>query len=77
MNPVTVTDKVILVTGGLGQIGRVISRAFLLQGAFVVLADLNIEQEELFEIEMATCGVDRRNYLILEVDITNKNSCQQ
>ena len=76
-NPVSVKEKVILITGALGQIGQSTSRSFLAQGARLILADVNLSASTEFIRELEAMGVSRANYLIQQLDITDEQSCQQ
>jgi len=75
-NPVSIKEKVILITGALGQIGQSTSRSFLAQGARLILADVNLSASADFIRELDTMGISRSNYLIQQLDITQEESCQ-
>ena len=72
-NPVSVQDEVILVTGAFGLIGKQISKAFLQNGAKVVLADINSSLENDVHRELQNIS-DENNFLIIHLDITNETS---
>jgi NAD(P)-dependent dehydrogenase (short-subunit alcohol dehydrogenase family) len=72
----SVAGKVILVTGAYGLIGQTICRAFLLQGARVVLADRDESRRESLRSELAAdYGED--SFLLQTLDITQEASCEQ
>jgi 2-deoxy-D-gluconate 3-dehydrogenase len=74
-NPVSIKDKVILLTGALGQIGQTISRSFLAQGARMVLADINLSAREEFSLILEEMGISKSNFIFQELDITREDSC--
>ena len=76
-NPISIDNKVILLTGALGQIGQSISRSFLAQGAKLIMADVNLEASRAFSAEMQAAGIPEENFLIQELDITDEASCSQ
>jgi 2-deoxy-D-gluconate 3-dehydrogenase len=76
-NPISIDNKVILLTGALGQIGQSISRSFLAQGAKLIMADVNLEASRAFSAEMQAAGIPEDNFLIQELDITDEASCSQ
>lgn len=76
-NPISIDNKVILLTGALGQIGQSISRSFLSQGAKLIMADVNLEASRAFSAEMQAAGIPEDNFLIQELDITDEASCSQ
>ena len=73
-HPIDINNKVILITGAFGLIGKTISVAFLKQGAKVVLADINdaLGQQLRSELE-AEFSAD--NFLFQHLDITSEGSC--
>ncbi len=75
MHNITIENKVILVTGAFGLIGKTISINFLHQGAKVILADNNFSQTEA--ISSALKEFDPENYLIVDLDITEEISCEK
>jgi len=74
-NPISIDNKVILITGALGQIGQSISRSFLEQGAKLILADVNLSAASAFSEELKTMGIPENHYLMQELDITDEDSC--
>lgn len=74
-NPVSIKEKVILITGALGQIGQGVSRSFLTQGARLILADINLTTASHYIKELDAMGIDRAQYMIQELDITSEESC--
>lgn len=72
---VTVSDKIIFITGALGQIGKEISTSFLLQGAKVILTDISIECAEDFRKKIINQGVSEENFIFLKLDITDEQNC--
>lgn len=74
-NPISLKDKVILVTGAMGLIGKEISYSFLKQGANVVFADLILDKKEKFILELNELGIESDHYLFQNLDITIEESC--
>ncbi len=72
-NPVSVQNKVILVTGAFGLIGKQISKAFLTNGAKVVLADINAAAIDALQEELLR-DFDAANFLVIQLDITDENN---
>lgn len=72
---ITLTDKVILVTGAFGLIGMEISTHFLKEGARVVLADVNDVLLELKKKEIAAHFPDAQ-FLVIKTDITDESSAE-
>jgi len=73
MNFFDIEQKVILVTGAFGLIGKEISRAFIAQGAQVILADLNVARMTSLEAELKQEFPDGK-FLLTSLDITNEES---
>jgi NAD(P)-dependent dehydrogenase (short-subunit alcohol dehydrogenase family) len=69
-NLFSVQDKIIIITGGLGQLGRQFSKVLEDNGAKVVVFDKKKPSEIADEHS-------RKNYLYLEVDVTNKDAIQK
>ena len=65
-------DKVVLVTGGTGNLGQAISRAFAQQGAKLVAIDLN---ETLLENMQEDFEAEGYKLLTRICDITDKSAC--
>jgi NAD(P)-dependent dehydrogenase (short-subunit alcohol dehydrogenase family) len=76
-HPISIQDKVILVTGALGQIGSEISESFLRQGALVVLADVDLTRQSQLESQFQSWKVAEERYMFLSLDITKEDSCRQ
>jgi len=74
-NPVNIEGKVIYLTGALGQIGREISMSFLLQGAKVVLADINMAEKEAYQEAAQLAAIPAAHYFFSTVNITDEASC--
>ena len=74
-NPVSVFEKVIFITGALGQIGKEISFSFLKQGAYVVFADLNMSAKETFIQELIDLKISFTKFTFIQIDITSEESC--
>ncbi|TDB63463.1 SDR family oxidoreductase [Arundinibacter roseus] len=72
----SVANKVILVTGAFGLIGKTISEAFLQQGARVVLADLKQDRMTSLQEELSA-QFSQSQFLIHALDITDETSCEQ
>lgn len=70
----SVQNKVAIVTGGLGQLGRQYSLALLERGAKVAIFDVTADLEKV----MSQFGghLDAGNLLCFEVDITNRASIE-
>ncbi len=71
---ISVKDKVILITGAFGLIGKTITESFLAQGAMVIATDSNKKKKASFEKNL------RRNYsskqfLVITTDITKQSDC--
>lgn len=73
---ITLSDKVILVTGAFGLIGTEISSHFLKEGAKVVLADKNRSLLESRRSELSR-SFPSSQYLALELDITSEASAEE
>jgi NAD(P)-dependent dehydrogenase (short-subunit alcohol dehydrogenase family) len=76
MNTVAIDNKVIFVTGAFGLIGKEISKSFLNQHAKVVLADINSKVIGPLKTEFLKL-YSQENFLFLELDITNEESCEK
>lgn len=70
----SVAEKVVLITGAYGLIGQTLAKAFIQQGAFVILADKNTPSKvPCFINELNQFPSDR--FLCCELDITKEKSC--
>ena len=74
-SPIDLKDKVVLVTGAYGLIGKELSYSFLTQGAKVVLADLNESVAISVETKIRS-EFPKSQFLCLLLDITKEESCQ-
>ncbi len=72
-HPNSVDNQVIFVTGAFGLIGKQISKAFLQQGAKVVLADVNASVIPAIQKEFSEAFATD-NFIVIELDITNEAS---
>ncbi len=72
-HPIAVTNQVIFITGAFGLIGKQISKAFLQQGAKVVLGDVNAAAIPAIQKEFEE-AFSADDILVLELDITNEES---
>jgi len=75
-HPISVHGKTIFITGAFGLIGKQISKAFLTQGAQVVLADVNQSAIESITKEFSDL-FDSTQFLILPLDITLEDSIEK
>ncbi len=66
-------NKVFLVTGGAGQSGKAAAKAFLDEGAFVALVDLD---QKLLEQAASEIGLDGR-HLLLAADVTREEDVER
>ncbi len=73
-NLFSVQDKVVIVTGGLGQLGRQFSLTLVDQGARVAIFDLQVDEQQVAEKFGKQCTED--NLLFLPVDITQRTSIE-
>ena len=69
-----VKDKVAIVTGGGGAIGREISKLLAMEGAKVVVADLNVAEADKVVNEIKTLGTKA---LAIDLDITKIDKAEQ
>ncbi len=72
-HPNSVDNQVIFVTGAFGLIGKQISKAFLQQGAKVVLADVNSTAITAIQNEFSE-AFTKDNFIVIELDIANETS---
>lgn len=73
---VSVDGKIILITGAFGLIGKTISKAFLQQGAKVILADIDKKQKPETENELKSLFPEE-NFLVSITDITSETACKK
>jgi NAD(P)-dependent dehydrogenase (short-subunit alcohol dehydrogenase family) len=74
-NPNSIDNKVIFVTGALGQIGKEISFSFLKQNAKVIFTDITLGAKDNFIKELNELNIDPNNYLFQSLDITSEENC--
>ena len=72
----SIRDKVILVTGAFGLIGKEISRSYLEHQAKVILAGHNPAQINAIQNDFAA-DFDQNDFLVCELDVTDLNSIEQ
>ncbi len=72
-HPNSVDNQVIFITGAFGLIGKQISKAFLQQGAKVVLADINASAIVAIQKEFSE-EFSADNFIVIELDITKEAS---
>lgn len=65
--------KVALITGGASGIGYATARAFLAEGASVMIADINVELGRKVAGELASLG----KIAFVENNVADESSCQQ
>ncbi len=70
---ISIQDKVILVTGAFGLIGKTLIESMIRQGAKIVAADLN--SGDAGKINELLLPYGKENYLVTTLDITNSASC--
>lgn len=74
-NLFSVQDKVVVVTGGLGQLGRQFSKTLLESGAKVAVLDINCDEARIHERFGIT--ENQQNLLFISADITQRQSVEQ
>lgn len=74
-NPLSIKNKVIFITGALGQIGKEIAIGFLRQEAKVVLTDISLQQSDAFTTLAQSYAIDAQDYRIFQLDITSEQQC--
>jgi len=72
---ISLNDKVILITGAFGLIGKTIATHFLNEGAKVVLADINDSDRSSVQNELSR-SYHSSLFLILKTDITDEISTE-
>ena len=70
----SVQDKVVVITGGLGQLGRQFSLALVDRGAKVAIFDVQVDEQRVAERFGERCPED--NLLFLPVDVTQRRSIE-
>ena len=73
-SPFDVTDRVIIITGGLGQLGRQYTLSFLDHGARVVVLDIDVSAQKVEERFGERAEAD--NVMFVEADITRRASLE-
>lgn len=68
----SVAGKVVIVTGGMGQLGRLFTLALRERGARVVVLDLEVGEEQA----AGRYGADRQGLLFVQGDVTDAASLQ-
>lgn len=74
-NPFDIMDRVIVLTGGLGNLGQEFTRALLQQGARVAVLDRDC-QRQLAAGRLADVAEHER-LLVIETDVTDRRSLEQ
>ena len=69
-------NKVVVVTGGAGLIGRSFIEAIVNNGGIAVIADINSELGESAKLELSS-ALNSRNIDFVSLDITSKSSISQ
>jgi len=72
-NPISVDNKVILVTGAAGLLGKEVSKTLLKNGAKVVLADIDDNSFESLHEELLS-DAEAERFLLCKLDITKEVS---
>jgi NAD(P)-dependent dehydrogenase (short-subunit alcohol dehydrogenase family) len=70
----SVRDRIVVVTGGLGQLGRQFSLALIGQGARVAVFDVTADPERLRE--RFGVGIDSANLRFFPADVTSRDSLE-
>lgn len=73
---ISIQDKVIFITGALGQIGTEISLNFLRQGAKIIATDIDMSQKKYFLEKIKQYNLPTDHCLILPLDITSQEQCE-
>ncbi|OGG94294.1 MAG: flagellin modification protein A [Candidatus Lambdaproteobacteria bacterium RIFOXYD2_FULL_50_16] len=68
-------QKVIVITGGAGLIGKAVAQSLASEGACVVLADMNLANAQGAASELGALGLSGR-FVPMEVNITSKASVE-
>jgi NAD(P)-dependent dehydrogenase (short-subunit alcohol dehydrogenase family) len=70
-----IKDRVIAVTGGLGQLGRQFTKELAGRGAKVAVLDINMTPERI-AAAYGAAAKDDKNLMFVEADVTSKTSLQ-
>ena len=70
----SVKDRIVVVTGGLGQLGRQFSLALLERGARVVVMDVQVDEKKV--VERFGDQRENPNLMFVAVDITRRASIE-
>lgn len=73
-NPFNLKDKIILITGGFGQIGKAVGLGMLRMGAKVALADIDSSAIGALQAELQAEFLSDQ-FKLLTLDITSEESC--
>ncbi|KPF66575.1 short-chain dehydrogenase [Bosea sp. AAP35] len=73
-NPFDLAGRVVVVTGGLGQLGRQFARALIGQGARVAVIDVARDDKRIAALSE---GIDTERLMVLSGDITSRASLEQ
>lgn len=68
----SVQDKVVVITGGLGQLGRQFTLALAERGARVAVLDVGVTEARVSE----RFGQTRENVLVVQADVTQRSSLE-
>ena len=69
----SIIDKIVVITGGMGQLGQQYAIALLEHGAKVVILDTETNKANLND---RLAGYSTDNFMLLEADVTNRNSLE-
>jgi NAD(P)-dependent dehydrogenase (short-subunit alcohol dehydrogenase family) len=70
-------NKIIIITGSLGLLGRSFSRAILSNKGVCVLTDINQQELHAFRSELSLEGFNKENIHCVVTDITSENSIKE
>jgi NAD(P)-dependent dehydrogenase (short-subunit alcohol dehydrogenase family) len=68
-----VAGRVVIITGGMGQLGRSFSRTLRERGARVAVLDLNVDADRVAE----RYGDEQEDFLFVQADVTDAGSLQR
>ena len=74
-NNFDLNEKVVLITGAMGQIGSEITKSFLKQGALVAVTDLHIEKSDNFLNFIKSNSIENSRFDFFQIDIRSDQSC--